>query len=121
MAWTPFAVVHDLRDVEVDGRRSPARARGCAPRPVLALHQVEHRLQGQVGGDVEIVVEPERDPTHRPCAPPAIRRSRSRRTVHGQPRLRDRRLDRGAGHLAVALAPAWASPAESKRAVDLDR
>src|SRR5262249_19920661 len=110
--------VHELRDVVVDGD-ARERQRPLAVDAELALHQVEHRLGREPGGDVEILVEAEGDP--------CIRRPRDRHAelevvadVDRQLHVFERALDRRPGDLAVALG-AMAVARRQQRAVDRDR
>ena len=110
-------LVDDLRHAQVD--RDARQRQGLRPRDAeLALHQVEHRLGGLLGGGVEILVETEREP--------GIRGSRDRRAkvaileAERERRTLERALDRGSRHLAVALG-AVAVARHHQRSVDRDR
>ena len=56
-----LGAVDDLRDVQIDNN-TRQRERVSALEAELALHQVEHRRHRMLGGEIEILVEAERDP-----------------------------------------------------------
>src|SRR5579864_4105088 len=109
--------VHDLRDAEIDA--DTRERKRLVPRDAeLALHQIEHRRQCVLGREIEVLVEPEREPR---AVGARDRRAQLEVTqLEAQHRTFERALDRGARDLAVALR-AVAVAGHDERAVDRDR
>ena len=96
-----LGVVHHLGDSQVDadaGEGERTRAR----ESVLTLHEIEHRLERHVRGHVEVGIEAECDPR---VLGPGDRHAQIEvvADVEGHACHLQRALDRGAGHLTVAL------------------
>src|SRR5262249_40359823 len=96
-----FDPVDDLGDAQVDGDAGK-RQRPCPIESQLPPHQVEHGLERQLGGAVEVLVESERDP--------ALAAAGDRHLqvevvpdVDGQLGQLQRALDGGAADLSVTL------------------